>query len=35
MFPTRSFFLYLNIDFFPAAWSAYRGDVSPENDGRL
>ncbi len=25
MFPTRSFFLYLNIDFFPAAWSAYRG----------
>lgn len=27
MFPSRSFFLYLNIDAFPAAWSAYRGQL--------
>lgn len=24
-FPSQSFFLYLNIDVFPAAWAAYRG----------
>jgi hypothetical protein len=27
MYPSRSFFLYLNIDVFPAAWSAYRGQL--------
>lgn len=33
-FPSRSFFLYLNIDVFPAAWSAYRGQlITPSNYG--
>ncbi|MEO5955833.1 MAG: hypothetical protein ABIR36_09125 [Nitrospiraceae bacterium] len=26
-FPNQNFFLYLNIDFLPAAWSAYRGQL--------
>lgn len=33
-FPSRSFFVYLNIDVFPAAWAAYRGQlITPSNYG--
>ena len=36
MFPTRSFFLYLNIDVFSAAWSAYRGQlITASNYGTI
>ncbi|MEQ1680641.1 MAG: hypothetical protein ABL950_08570 [Nitrospira sp.] len=36
MIPSRSFFLYLNIDFVPAAWSAYRGQlITPSNYGTV
>lgn len=32
--PSHSFLLYLNIDFFPASWVAYRGTlITPSNDG--